>query len=408
LCPSIGRLTGQDQLHENTLVKKAKRVKSYSFLTWLEAHANFLAMTYVHNLSPFALQFTETFGIRWYGLAYLAGFIIGYYMIVKLTRRGGTLFKEDSVADFVTYVAIGVLVGGRLGYCIFYAPELFSAFDGSFPYWGVLKVNEGGMASHGGILGVMVVCILYARAQKISVLHTMDLVTFGGSIGFFFGRIANFINGELYGREAPASLAWAVKFPQEMLLWLQKDFGKLGSLAPAVDALHEFKADNGEVVQTSASLWQQWLQSYTQDFSARQHVHETLEALIKATQHGNQTVTAALGAVLTPRYPSQLYQSVLEGLLVFLLLNWIWWRPQKPGVVTGWFTTLYCTARIIGEQFRMPDVQIGFQLFGLTRGQWLSIGMWLVGVTWLFICYRRKIQPMGGWNPGKTAKIKKA
>src|ERR1700733_4944632 len=219
-------------------------------------------MAYVHNLSPFAIQFTETFGIRWYGLAYLSGFISGYYVILMLSRRGGTLFKPEQIADFTTYVAIGVLLGGRLGYCLFYAPDLWTAFDNHFPYWGVLKVNEGGMASHGGILGVMAVCFFDARANKIPILHCMDLVVFGGSVGFFFGRIANFVNGELYGRAAPEGLAWAVKFPQEMMLWVQKDFSKLSGLGPAVDALHEFKNDAGETIALNAALWQQWLDGY--------------------------------------------------------------------------------------------------------------------------------------------------
>ena len=355
-------------------------------------------MAYVHNLSPFAIQFTETFGIRWYGLAYLAGFVCGYFAILWMTRRGGTLFKEGSIADFITYVAIGVLVGGRLGYCLFYAPDLFISFDSSFPFWGVLKVNEGGMASHGGIVGVMVVCYLYARAHKLPILHCMDLVVFGGSLGFFFGRIANFINGELYGRVAPEGYAWAVKFPTEILQWAQKDYGQLTKLTPAVEALHELKTPSGEVIPLNANLWQAWLGT-THDMINRQHVHETIEALIKAVQDKNQAVVAALEPVLTARYPSQLFQSVLEGLLVFIILCLIWLKPQKPGVVAGWFGFLYCAARIVGEQYRMPDAHLGFQLLGLTRGQWLSVGMLVVAVVWLVIVYRRPVPRMGGWNP---------
>jgi len=361
-------------------------------------------MIYMHNLSPFAIQFTENFGIRWYGLAYLSGFISGYWLLLKMTKRGGSLFKIEQMADFTTYCAIGVLVGGRLGYCLFYSPDLWTAFDNHFPYWGVLKVNEGGMASHGGILGVMLVCYLYARANKMPVLHCMDIVVFGGSVGFFFGRIANFINGELYGREAGPSVWWAVKFPTEMIMWVQKDFGKLTGLGPAVDALKEFTTDTGEKVTVTAQTWSQWLDGYTHhDLFASQHVHETIEALIKAVQHHNEAVVAALYPVLTNRHPSQLYQSVLEGGLVFLALCWIWRKPQKPGVVAGWFGFWYCVARIIGEEYRMPDVQLGFQLWGLTRGQWLSIALLATAIVWLIICYRRPVAKMGGWNPGLVA-----
>lgn len=360
-------------------------------------------MAYVHNLDPFAIQFTETFGIRWYGLAYLAGFVLGYYAILRMVRAGATLFKEDEVADFVTYVAIGVLVGGRLGYCLFYAPELFWTIDAHFPFWGVLKVNEGGMASHGGILGVLFVCWIYGRIKKIPFWHCQDLTVFGGALGFMFGRIANFINGELYGRETAPDFAWAVKFPQEIFLWVSKEFHRISNLGPAADALGSMKLDSGEVVPINSNVWKLWVESYGRDGSARSMVHQGIEQMIWATQNGNEAVRAALGAVLTPRHPSQLYQMFLEGFLVFVCLVLIWRRPQKPGVIACWFGTLYCAARIVGEQFRMPDAHIGFELFGLTRGQWLSIGMLVAAVILLVYSYRSDRPKLGGWRPTDEA-----
>lgn len=363
-----------------------------------------LNMAWVHNLDPFAIQFTHDFGIRWYGLAYLAGFVLGYYAIVRMSRAGNTQFKSDEkIADFITWVAIGVLAGGRLGYCFFYSPELLWSVDGHFPYWGVLKVNEGGMASHGGILGVILVCWIYARRHKVSFLHILDLTVFGGSLGFFFGRLANFVNGELFGRPAPEGLAWAVKFPQEIALWL-KEFAsppaqeKLQQLAPAVDALGEVKSA-GATLAVNAEAWKNWLGGFESDISARESVYATAEGVMRAVQDGNQKVIDALGPVLTARHPSQLYQSVLEGLLVFLILCWIWRKPQKPGVIGGWFGVLYCSARIVGEQFRMPDAEIGFQLFGLTRGQWLSIGLLMISILWLVSALRAKREKLGGWTP---------
>ncbi len=356
-----------------------------------------LDMAYVHALNPFAIQFTEHFGIRWYGLAYLAGFILGYYAILFMTRKGRTQFTEEQVADFITLAAVGVLAGGRLGYCMFYSPDLFTSIDSHFPYWGVLKVNEGGMASHGGILGVMIVCWLYARKHKISMLHALDLTVFGASLGFFFGRIANFINGELYGRAASATLPWAVKFPQEMTLWVQKEFSRLMSLTPAVDALKEIRTDAGDVLQVNAAVWQGWLNSFAQDSTSRNRVYDTIESLIMAIQNGNSQVRDLLAPVLTPRHPSQLYQAFLEGLLVFLILVWLWRKPQKIGVISGWFGVLYCVARIIGEQFRMPDAHIGFQWLGLTRGQWLSIALVTFAIGYLFVAYKRKGPKVGGW-----------
>ena len=117
-----------------------------------------------------------------------------------------------------------------------------------------------------------------------------------------------------------------------MSLWVQREFGRLGSLAPAVDALHEFKSENGQMVATSSATWKQWLEGFNHDLLSRQYVHETIEALNKAVHSHNAAVTAALAPVLTPRHPSQLYQSVMEGLIVFLMLCWIWRKPQKPGV----------------------------------------------------------------------------
>ena len=355
-------------------------------------------MTWVHNLDPFAIQLTETFGIRWYGLAYLMGLITGYYAVYRLTKKGGTQFRLDQIADFTTYCAIGVLGGGRVGYCLFYAPKLLWSIDASFPFWGVFKVNEGGMSSHGGILGVMLVCYFYGRSNKISWLHCLDLTVFGSALGFFFGRLANFINGELYGREAPAALSWAVKFPQEMGLWLQTDKARLAVLKPVTELLGEFKTSAGEVVKLNAGVWQNWLDTEARDFTSRVRIQETVEAIIQAVQSHNVAVTQALGELLTPRYPSQLIQALLEGLLVFLVLVVLWRRPQKPGVIAAAFGSLYCVARIIGEQFRMPDVGIGFEALGLTRGQWISIGMLAVGIAFFIWAWRRQVPRLGGWH----------
>lgn len=348
-------------------------------------------MSYVHSLDPFAIEIYNGFGIRWYGLAYLAGFILGYLVIYYLAKRKVTPMKPEQVGDFVTWVAIGTLAGGRLGYCFFYSPNLLFDFSSSFPFWGVLRVNEGGMASHGGILGVMVASYLYCRKHQIPFLHSLDLVVFGGSLGIFFGRLANFINGELYGREASESLWWAVKFPQEMYTWGARSLDRLKELVPAVEGLNP---------PVSGETWLGWISNYAVDPRSQSAIFETIDRLILATQNGNEAVIQALQVVLTPRYPSQLIQAALEGLLVFLILTWIWRKPQKIGVVSGWFGVLYCIARIIGEQFRLPDAHIGYQWLGLTRGQWLSIAFLGIAITYLVIAYRRASPLVGGWKSG--------
>lgn len=353
---------------------------------------------WVHNLSPYAIQFTETMGLRWYGLSYLAGLVIGWLSTVWVIRRGITPMTTEKALDLTTYVAIGALAGGRLGYCLFYSPDLLFHFDSVAPFWGVFKVNEGGMSSHGGIAGVMLVCYLFGRYHKIGILHIMDLVVLGGSAGFFFGRLANFVNGELYGRAASEGFKWAVKFPQEMYLWAQKETQRLGDIAPAAEALGQIPGGNGAPIALNQELWLGWVRNYATDIGSRNSVQLTIDKIILAIQAGNVKVTEALAPILTARYPSQLIQAVLEGFLVFAILCLIWLKPRKPGVLGASFGVLYALARIAGEQFRMPDPQIGFQLLGLTRGQWLSVGLLLIGIVFLALVARRNAEPMGGFS----------
>ena len=345
------------------------------------------ALFYVHTLNPFAVRITDSFGIRWYGLSYLAGFLVSYFIIRQLSRRSLTPLKLELVGDFIFTVALGTIIGGRLGYCLLYSPELFVRFSSSAPFWGVLAINEGGMASHGGILGILLASLLFARRHSLSGLHLADLTTLGGGIGIFFGRLANFVNGELVGRAAPANLPWGVKFPQDIFLWPSHEPGRLQDLSPAVVALG-----------SSAEKWNENLAHYQFDLGAWRFVEETLHNIVAAVQNGNLAVTEKLAAVLTVRHPSQLYEALLEGLLLFLIIVFIWRKPRKPGVVTGSFFVFYSLVRIVGEQFRQPDVQIGYQMWGLTRGQWLSFGLLAFGLVFVALCARRKVVPLGGWD----------
>lgn len=321
---------------------------------------------YLHAINPFAIQITDTFGVRWYGLSYLAGFICGYLAIRARALAGRSPLKAEQVSDFVFFIALGTILGGRLGYCLLYSPDLFLSFRATFPYWGVLAIHEGGMASHGGIVGVILACYFYAKKHKLPFAHLMDLTTLGGSIGICLGRIANFINGELVGRPVQSAVPWAVKFPQDILTWPGSAPEKLAELTPAV-----------EQIGVPADRWQAVVGRVSIDGSAYNTVENILHQLVSAVQNGNALVSATLKPLLTPRHPSQIYQSLLEGLLIFTILMIAWRKPMKPGIITGLFLVIYAIMRIIGEQFRMPDPQIGFQLFGLTRGQWLSAAMLL-------------------------------
>lgn len=356
--------------------------------------------TYIHNIDPFLIQFNENFGVRWYGLAYLAGIVLGYFIILKLIRRGKMQITEEVLSDFATWMAFGILIGGRLGYCLFYAPHLFTDFGSSFPFWGVLEVHKGGMASHGGIAGVAGAAYLFARKHKLNILHCLDITVLGGSLGFLFGRIANFINGELYGREVASKISWAVKFPSELREWANfepQKLERLGSLVENLGSIPSNSAGGPSSISASQAQWSSWVSQYKFSSTANYSINQFLDYIQQQVYVGNAKVLEALQWVLTARHPSQLYQAFLEGLMVFVILNLIWLRPRKPGVIAAAFGGLYALARIIGEQFRMPDATIGYQLLGLTRGQWLSVFMLLAALMLYLYSNKKGTKTYGGW-----------
>jgi phosphatidylglycerol:prolipoprotein diacylglycerol transferase len=348
----------------------------------------------VHDLDPFLWRISGDFGIRWYGLSYMTGFILAYFIIKWLAGRQRAGLTPHMVGDFITYAAIGTLVGGRLGYCIFYGPDLFLKFKSSFPFWGVLAVNEGGMASHGGMIGIAIACLLYARKYGVNVLYLFDLVTVSGPVGVFFGRIANFINGELVGRPCSPDFPLAVKFPQDIYLWPNQEFSRVPGLASVVDK-----------IGISREQWLEWCDKFRIDAGAREHIYATLNKIVDAIQSGNTAAKEAIAPLLTPRHPSQLYGAVGEGLFVFLVLFFLWRKPRKPGFIAASFIILYAIVRISDEYFRMPDVQIGFQWLGLTRGQWLSIVMLCLGFVLMFIWNRASSLKIMGWGRGQNIKL---
>lgn len=358
-----------------------------------------IASTWVHNLDPFLIQFSDSIGIRWYGMAYLAGFILGGMLMIFIAKRGRRTISPEMITDYITYLVLGTMIGGRLGYALFYGPDLLTDFSTRFPFWGVLRVWEGGMASHGGIIGIILAAWLFARRHKLNWLHLGDLTVLGGSVGIFFGRIANFINGELFGRETVSHAPWAVKFPGEMYLWLKHDAEKkLSDLSAGPDLLPRLN-DAVAAIGVKLDQWQQWMAQVRTSRHSQIEIQMVIDQLIHAVQNGNEQVQMALAQVLSPRHPSQLYEALLEGAVLFAVAFLFWRKPRKPGVVGAVWLTVYAIVRIIGEQFRMPDAHIGFQLFGLTRGQWLSIAMFAASVAFLIWTSRRKAEVIAGWGP---------
>ena len=351
--------------------------------------------TWVHDLDPFLVQFGESFGIRWYGLAYLTGFFAGAWLMTFIAKRGRGTLRPDLITDFITYVVIGTMVGGRLGYALFYAPDLLTDFSMQFPFWGVLRVWEGGMASHGGMVGVILAAVVFARRHEVDWRHLSDLTVLGGSIGIFLGRVANFINGELFGREAGPGLPWAVKFPGEVYLWLKSDMeARVSGAAPAMSKMTEAVKALG----VDMASWENALRTIRAP-GVRGQMHGYIDQVLLAIQNGNEAVKNALAPELLARHPSQLYEAVLEGLLLLVVCLWFWRKPRKPGVVGSLWLTIYAVVRIIAEHFRNPDAHIGYGLFGLTRGQWLSIAMLFVSIGLLIWTSRRNVPAIAGWGP---------
>ncbi len=259
----------------------------------------------VHNFDPVFIDL-GFFQIRWYSLAYIFGIILGWIYAVKIikevrNKHNLDLVKKEIFDDLIIYLVLGIIIGGRLGYVIFYNPEFYSKniID-------VLKLWQGGMSFHGGLLGVIFATTIFSKIRGINFFNLTDIVACVAPIGILFGRIANFINGELFGKVS--TLPWAVLFPN---------------------------TDN------------------------------------------------------VSRHPSQIYEAFLEGIVLFILINFLAMKKQlllKPGYVSGFFLILYSIARIIGENFREPDEQLGYLFNHFSMGTILSLLTFLGGcVIILFI-----------------------
>ena len=249
------------------------------------------------------------FAIRWYALAYIGGILLGWFYARSLIRTdrvwgGPAPLTTLDLDDFILWVTLGIILGGRVGYVLFYNPAHFAANSLE-----ALQLWKGGMSFHGGFVGCLVAVLLFARRRDIPVLTLGDLTCAAGPIGLFFGRVANFINGELWGR--PSDVPWAVVFP---------------------------------------------------------------------------------GGGPLPRHPSQLYEALLEGLVLFVVLAVLLRRGalRRPGLAIGIFAFGYGIARCIAELFREPDAQLGFLWGGLTMGMLLSLPMMLAGATFIGYALSRK------------------
>ena len=331
-----------------------------------------LAESYIHNLSPFVIQLTDTIGLRWYGLAYLLGFLTAWKMLCFFSKKQKSLLSHQQTSDFVFSCIIGVIVGGRLGFATFYDQELFYTFSNEFPWWELLFIHKGGMSSHGGILGVFFVILWWGKKNKTTPKHLMDLCSIAVAPGLFFGRIANFINAELWGEPLSETLQknppwWSVKYPTEISeVWLQNPL----FFASKIEKLEPLRL----TIFGDTSFYQN---------------------VIKETQSGTQKTIDLVAPLLTAWHPSQIYQAILNGPLLMFLLCVVWWSPKKPGVVSGWFLIFYGSFRFLTEFFRQPDTGVSL-LFSFSRGQVLSVLMLVLGIVFLFFCLKHPNKKLGG------------
>ena len=256
------------------------------------------------------------FALRWYSLAYIAGILIAWWYVMRLLRQPAAPMTGADADSLVTWATLGIILGGRTAYVLFYDLDKFLAHPID-----ILKIWEGGMAFHGGAFGVGLAIILYARARQLSWLRIADYIACSAPIGLLLGRLANFVNGELWGRAT--GHAWGVIFP---------------------------------------------------------------------------------GAGDAPRYPSQLMEAGLEGVVLFAVLAYAFWRTRarlNPGQLTGLFLFGYGIVRFVVEFFREPDAQLGILSWGLSMGQTLCLPMIAGGLYLMLTAPGRRVPvvPTAGLEP---------
>jgi phosphatidylglycerol:prolipoprotein diacylglycerol transferase len=255
--------------------------------------------------------------LRWYSLAYLAGIFIGWWYLIKLLKQPGAPMARRHADDLVFYAALGVILGGRIGYVFFYnlGQYLSHPID-------ILKLWDGGMSFHGGVIGTSLGIFYFAHKEKLSWLRIHDYVACCVPIGLFLGRCANFINQELWG--APTTVPWGIRF------------------------------------QEVNALGQRYLGP--------------------------------------PRHPSQLYEAFLEGIVLFCILAFMFWKTKaryEPGKLVGAFIFFYGVFRFGVEFIREPDAQFAgtiFQQAGLHMGQWLSLPLIIGGLYLMLTAKKRRVR----------------
>ena len=252
---------------------------------------------FIINFDPIAFNLFSL-EIRWYSLSYILGIIFSWIYCKKFLINDKKILELFD--NLISYIIIGIILGGRLGYIVFYNLDYYSK-----NILEIFMIWKGGMSFHGGLIGVIIATHIFSKKNNINSFYFLDLISISAPIGIFLGRIANFINSELYGRET--DILWSVKFE---------------------------KIDN------------------------------------------------------IFRHPSQIYEAIFEGIILFLLLNYVFkkYLYRHPGIVSALFLIFYSIFRFLIEFTREPDIQVGYFLFNLTLGQILSFLFLIVGI---FLFYKK-------------------
>tara|TARA_B100002051_G_scaffold36800_1_gene30458 strand:+ start:1579 stop:2352 length:774 start_codon:yes stop_codon:yes gene_type:complete len=252
---------------------------------------------FINNFDPVAFQ-VFSIGIRWYSLAYVVGLVLGWLYCNKILIKDKD--KKNQFDDYITYIIVGIIVGGRLGYVLIYNPSYYLENLNE-----IVMIWNGGMSFHGALIGIVLATIIFCKKNNQNIFYYLDLVALSAPIGIFLGRISNFINSELYGRET--DIIWSVKFIQ-------------------VDNLN--------------------------------------------------------------RHPSQIYEAIFEGVVLFILLNFLYRKlAKKNGLISFLFIILYSFFRFIIEFTREPDAHIGLIIFSMSMGQIISIIFFIVGAVLFYKNY---------------------
>ncbi len=301
----------------------------------------------VHTLDPFIVQFTPTFGLRWYGLLYASGLLAAWAIMRAVAKRGRVPMSQRQVDDFITELVIGVVVGARVGHALIYDRALFTTFTPSVPFWELLAIHKGGLSSHGGMAGILFVCWRYASKHRVGLRTLLDLCAIAAPAGLCMGRMANWINGELKGRLLPADMQadapwWSMKYPRDVL--------EPGFNAALLEPLRPLVHASGDL----------------------------RDALVQAAYAGNTKVIDALAPLLPAYYPSNFFQAFTDGPVLALVVWTVWLRKPASGVTAAWFLMAYGALRFTTEQFREPDDGVN-RIAGLTSPMVLSIAMVVTG-----------------------------